>query len=432
MKGVDLVRLSREMSGYAVDVRRYLHVHAEPTSREFETVRFIRCELEKIGLKYVNIPDGGVLAEIDGDGSSHSSILLRADCDALEMTEAPDNAAGKKICISSNPNAAHMCGHDSHTAILLGAARILAKMPPNSIRGKVYLLFERGEEGGTCIYYVMKYIQLHKLRIDSCFALHVEPDLPVGTFWIREGPANAGNVNFEIRLYGKGGHGSRPDLANNPLDCFVAVLNQLKDVRYKYIAPNDLITYNIGSVHCGTRRNIVPDMLEFSGTARFYNVEAGGIFKKKLRDIVDKCADFYDCVVEYRVFSGPGLSVVNNREAARIAADAVTEMYGNGCLKDLPISLGSESFAMLSNYYPSVMIRLGVRNEERGMTAGLHSSHFDLDEDAIPYGISAHLAYVMKYMSVADRAIPFEGFAGDVDAVLKLTNRPVPKRYDTM
>ena len=430
MMNVDFVKLSQGVSKYAVDVRRYLHVHAEPTSREFETVKFIQRELEKIGLKYVNIPDGGVLAEVNGDGSSHSNVLLRADCDALEMTEAPDNAAGRKDCISSNPHAAHMCGHDAHTAILLGAAKILAQMDPQLIRGKVYLLFERGEEGGNCIYYVMKYIQQHKIRIDSCFALHVEPDLPVGTFWIDKGPSNAGNVNFEILLRGKGGHGSRPDLANNPLDCFVAIVNQMKDIRYKYIAPNDLLTYNIGSVHCGTRRNIVPDMLEFKGTARFYNTEAGKIFKTKLRHIIDHCADLYDCSAEYGVFSGPGLSVVNNGDAAQIAKDAVAEMYGHGCLKELPINLGSESFSMLSNFYPSVMIRLGIRNEERGITAGLHSPNFDLDEDAIPYGISAHLAYAVKYMRVADRKIPFKGIAQDADAVLRLTNRPIPNRYD--
>ncbi|MGN0837811.1 MAG: M20 family metallopeptidase [Pyramidobacter sp.] len=425
-----IISLSQNAENYAVSMRQYFHVHAEPTSREFATVKRICSELDTMGIKYVNIPDGGVLAAVEGDGSSDAHILLRADCDALGMTEDPDNGNGqKKAYVSQNSCAAHMCGHDAHTAMLLGAAKCLKEMDPSLIRGTVYLLFERGEEGGNCIYYVMKYIQEHKIRIDSCFAIHVDPSLPVGTFWAKSGPSNAGNVNFEIVLTGKGGHGSRPDLSNNPIDCFVAIVNDLKDVRYKYISPTDLITYNIGAVNCGTRRNIIPENLEFKGTSRFYNSEAGLIFKNKLRAIVEKNCEIYDVRPSFNVFSGPSFSVINNSEAAQIARDALTSMYGQECLRELPLSMGSESFSTLSNYYPSVMIRLGVGNKQKGMTAALHNPHFDLDESALKYGISAHLGYVTEYMK-EPRRFSFTPFKGDADDVLKFTNRPVPKRFD--
>jgi amidohydrolase len=426
----NIVSISKDVENYAISLRRHFHVHAEPTSREFETVKRICGELDALGIKYVNIPDGGVLAVIEGDGSSEAHILLRADCDALGMTEDPNNGNGqKKVCVSENFCAAHMCGHDGHTAMLLGAAKCLKAMDPARIRGTVYLLFERGEEGGNCIYYVMKYIQEHQIRIDSCFAIHVEPSLPAGTFWANPGPSNAGNVNFEITLTGKGGHGSRPDLSNSPIDCFVAIMNELKDVRYKYISPVDVITYNIGAVNCGTRRNIVPETLEFKGTSRFYNSDAGLTFKNKLRMIIEKNCELYDIRPDFNVFSGPSLSVINNEEATRVIRNALTSMYGPECLKELPLSMGSESFATLSSYYPSVMIRLGVGNKQKGMTAALHNPHFELDESALKYGISAHLGYVVEYMKEPHH-FSFTPFNGTADDVLKFTNRPVPKRYD--
>lgn len=429
----EILKRSDEMQSYAVEMRRHFHRHPEPTSREFETIRFLCGQLDQIGISYVNIPDGGILAKISGqceDGVETSPhVLLRADCDALTMEESPENGCGLRSCLSVNKGVAHMCGHDGHMAMLLGAAKILSQMVPGNYKGTVYLLFERGEEGGNCIYYVMKYIQAQKIRIDSCYAIHVDPDLPSGKFWIRGGASHAGNVNFEIGITGKGGHGSRPDLSNNPLDCFVSIMNQLKDVRMKYISPVDLLTVNIGSVQCGQKRNIVPEYLEFKGTARFYSQEVGRIFREKLDAIVKSNAVLYDCHTEYKVFSGPSLPLINNIEAADIAMEAVTTLYGNGCLTEGKLGLGSESFSTLATYYPSVMARLGVRNEKLGAMAGLHNPHFDLDENALKYGIASYVAYALSYLEQCPHIL-FESFSGTADDLIKLMNRPVPKRYD--
>ncbi len=433
MKIEEILKRSGEMLDYAVEMRRHFHRHPEPTSREFETIRFLCGQLDQMGIPYVNIPDGGILAEIRGGnrgtGGTEPHVLLRADCDALTMEENPENGRGARCCLSENSGVAHMCGHDGHMAMLLAAAKILSGIVPGLEAGTVYILFERGEEGGNCIYYVMKYIEAQRIRIDSCFAIHVDPDLPTGKFWIKEGPSHAGNVNFEIGLTGRGGHGSRPDLSNSPVDCFVSIMNQLKDVRMKYISPADLLTFNIGSVQCGQKRNIVPEYLEFKGTARFYNQEAGRIFKEKLDAIVKSNAILYSCQPEYKVFSGPSLPLINNGEAAAVAAEAVTALFGEDCLTEGELGLGSESFSTLAAYYPSVMARLGVRNEALGMTADLHNPHFDLDEEAMRYGIAAHAAYALSYLERSP-VIPFKPFRGTADELLKLMNRPVPKRYD--
>lgn len=422
----------RELAPYAVELRRHLHRHPEPTSREFETVKFICAQLSKLGIPYHNIPDGGILAEIRSAGLEDASaphVLLRADCDALTMEESETVAGLPRACRSENPGVAHMCGHDSHMAMLLGAARLLAGMDPAEIKGVIYLLFERGEEGGNCIYYVMKYIQEQGIRIDTCFAMHVDPQTEVGKFALKPGPDRAGSVMFEVELIGKGGHGSRPDLANNPIDCFVAIAGALKDVRMRHIAPDRIITVNIGSVRSGSKRNIVPESLKFNGTARLFDVDTGKLFKERLHAIIESMAALYGCRAVYQEFSGPSLSVSNDPTATQLAQDALTELFGADNVEDAGIDMTAESFSTLSTYYPSVMVRLGVWDKTRGEAAGLHKPEFDLDERALPYGIAAYAAYALRYLEQRP-TFQFTPFQRNADALLRYTDRPVPARYD--
>lgn len=428
----EIAAQGRALAPYAVELRRHLHRHPEPTSREFETVSFICGQLAKLGIVYHKIPDGGILAEIKGSGPGDGlapHVLLRADCDALTMEESESVAGQPRTCRSENPGVAHMCGHDGHMAMLLGAAKLLAGIDPSEIRGVIYLLFERGEEGGNCIYYVMKYIQEQGIRIDTCFAMHVDPHTSVGRFSLKSGPDRAGSVMFEVELIGKGGHGSRPDLANNPIDCFVAIAGALKDVRMRHIAPDRIITVNIGSVRCGSKRNIVPESLRFNGTARSFDMETGKQFKNRLHAVIESMAMLYGCRAVYQEFSGPSLPVSNDPTAAQLAQDVLAELFGADAVEEADIDMTAESFSTLSTYYPSVMVRLGVWDKARGEAAGLHKPEFDLDERALPYGIAAYAAYALRCL---DRRPEFQftPFHGDADALLRYTDRPVPKRYD--
>lgn len=429
----EIKKYCEEILPYAIEQRRYFHCNPEPTSMEFNTIKHICSELDKMGIEYAAIPDGGVLAKLESRNTIRDEkephVLIRADCDALTMEENSENGNQQRQFISQNKGVAHMCGHDGHMAILLSAAKILSEIVPDLESGTVYILFERGEEGGNCIYYVMKYIEKMNIRIDTCYALHVEPEIETGKMAITAGPTHAGNVNFEIELTGQGGHGSRPDLANSPLDCFISIANQLKDVRLKYISPMDLLTYNIGSVQCGQKRNIVPEKLEFKGTARFYNSAAGRTFKEKLDAIIQSNAMLYGCKATYNVFTGPSLAVVNDERAAALASEAVAELWGEDCLTENEIGLGSESFSTLTAFYPGVMSRLGVKNKEKGAFMPLHNPRFDLDEEGMKFGIGSHVAYVLKYLETKPD-MPFSPSFANADEVLKYTNRPVPKRYD--
>ncbi len=452
----DWLREAKELFPYTKAIRRLLHENPELTARELKTVAFIKKELEKEEIPYENIPDGGVLAWLDGkkesenckkessdrekkspDSESWSSnkkilqtVLLRADCDALPIQESPLNASFAKECVSKVSGVMHACGHDAHTAMLLTAAKILKKNL-SSFDGRIVFLFERGEEGGNCIYYVLKWIEENDWKIDACYGIHTDLSLPTGTYGIRSGCANSGNVNFEIKLTGKTGHGSRPDLANNPIDCFLAIGNALKDLRMKYISPDTSLTYNIGSVKSGEKRNIVPETLTFLGTVRFHDRKAGYEFKEKMHRMICDISHAYECTAEFVEFTGPSFPVYNELYTVEIGKKAAKELVGEEKVKNVPINMGSESFASLAAFYPSAFFRLGIRNEEKGITVSGHQPEFDIDEDGMPYGAALYAAIAVNWLSkYREKPEGFEPFEGDADDFLNAACRQVPHRYD--
>lgn len=422
---------TKRLINESVSYRRYIHENAELAGREFDTINYICSQLERMGVEYVNIPDGGVLAIINGSNDG-KTILLRADCDALPIQESSKNGGGKeKYSISTRDGAAHMCGHDAHTAMLLTAVSVLNKHR-DEIKGKVVALFERGEEGGKCIYYVLKYIHETNFHIDVCWGLHVDVSRPTGIVSTGPGPRSAGNVAFEVQLTGKGGHGSRPDMSVNPIDCFVAIINAIKEIRMKMISPIEPLTYNIGLVDGGSKRNIIPEKLFFAGTCRFYNPDIGRKFKERVREVVTTLALVYRCEAKFTALYGPSLPLINNEEMARTSKEAIIKYLGKEVYMpfDAP-GMGSESFSFLAAYYPSAMGNVGCRNEEKGITANAHDPHFEVDEDCLPYGAATYVAVALEYLNEGIE-IPFTPFDGNADDLMVYIDRPVPPRYDIL
>ena len=424
---MDLLNKCREEMEYAVAVRRHLHENPEPAAYELQTVRFILDELEKCGIEAVNIPDGGVLGFIRG-ALPGKTVMLRADCDALKMTEAPDNGVAPKACVSKIPGVAHCCGHDLHTAMLLTAAKVLAEKR-DDIKGTVILMFERGEEGGGNIYYIHKYLQEQGIRVDACFAQHNDPLLPVGKVAISPGPRFAGSFKFQVKLTGKGGHGSRPDLGINPIDCFLAIATQFKDLRMRMIAPDTLFTASINMVNAGTAHNIIPDTLPFGGTVRTYDFQAGVRFREKFKEIIEKNCQIFDCGCEFLAWKGPIFPVINQDEAGRFAKAATIAAIGAECVVDTTPDMASESFGITSAFYPSAMAAIGACNAAEGKNHPLHSPLYDPDEEALVYGSAYYAACVLGFAD-ADISFQFEPFEEGLDALFALTTRPIPKHLD--
>lgn len=391
---------------YLAKIRRFIHEHPEVSGEEYKTVAFILNELKKMGITCLEVENGGVLGFINGRPGK--TVLLRADIDALPIQEDLCNLRGPKVSVSRIPGVSHACGHDAHTAMLLTEAKIL-QAHKSELPGSVVLCFERGEEGTGNLKYIIEYLEQHpEIKIDTCFATHVRWDIPSGKIAVVEGAALAGAFGFDIRIQGCAGHGARPDLANSPIDCFVAIYNALNTVRMKQIDPFECLTFSVGTLTSGSRINIVPEMLEFSGTARFFSSErAGEPFIAAFKKILCTQADLFGCTLETLRMKNPLHETRNHPICAAIAREAVAKYVAPDALADAGPWMASETFGKLLKLYPGVMVFTGIKNDAQGSGANHHTPEFDVDEEALLSGIKAALGYTLAFMARAEE-IPFE------------------------
>lgn len=404
---LNIMQLVKEQYPELVKCRRRLHKNPELSSQEDETVRFIEQTLDALGIPWTEVPQGGVLGFIDG-AAPGKTLLMRADIDALPIQEDENNLVQKKVCVSSVEGVCHACGHDAHTAMLLTEAAIL-QARRDAFAGKIVLCFERGEEGTGNARYLLDYIERESgLQIDGCYATHVLWNLDTGKIAASSGAVMAGGLGFEVRIIGKGGHGARPDLANNPIDCFVAVCNALNSVRLRTVNPFDCLTFSIGKLQSGTKINVVPEDLIFSGTARFFNTErVGERFVEVFKRILEAETNAYRCQYEILHMPDPMYEVYNNPVCAGIAKLAVSKYIGTQAVAHAEPWMASETMNLYLRLYPGVMTFTGIRNPTLGSGANHHTPEFDIDEEGMCYGAATGVGYALEFLA-NQQAIPFE------------------------
>ncbi len=413
-----IFELAKEKQDMVVSLRHYLHQHPELSDQEFETLRFLRQQLDAIGVPYTEVEDGGILAFLGGV-SRGMTVLLRADIDALPMQEASNNLKQPKVCpISQVPGVAHTCGHDAHTAMLLTAAKIL-KEHEQEIPGRIILCFERGEEGGHGLELILRHLEREKIQIDGCHALHVTPSIPAGKLVAMHGPVTAGSLAFDITLTGQGGHGSRPDLSNNPLDCFHALYSDLQSIWMRNVNPSEPATLAICKVHCGTTWNIIAPTLNFAGTGRFFSQETTGLaVRSRFLDILTANANLYGCSYTINSMRGPSFGILNNGDCVEIARAGIRKNMGADLLMEREPEFASESMALMLRLYPGAYCNLGVGNPEMGITANPHNPMFDIDESALVTGVAANISFAMEFLS-SGCTPSFQQYRGTVDDLLR-------------
>ncbi|MDR2357106.1 MAG: amidohydrolase [Oscillospiraceae bacterium] len=393
---MDIKALAAMYEPETIEIRRRLHREPELSNFETRTLKFIGEKLDEYAIRYIEVEKGGILGFI-GDAESENTVLLRADIDALPIRENPRNLKRERDVISRNDGAQHACGHDAHTAMLLTAARILREHEGKLAPGGVILLFERGEEGTGNLRYLLRHIIGGGLRVSAAHAIHVRPDLDAGRIHIPLGPAMAGTAGFQTTLRGRGGHGSRPDMSNNPVDCFVAVYNALTSFRLRRTPPFEPFTFSVGLLSGGDKGNIIPAELTFGGSARFYSIEAGEAFASEFKRVLDGVTAAYGC--EYA--GGDirlGYPTINHGALAEFARETARRTLGDAVLTDDEPLMGSESFAAVTRLWPAVMAFLGVRNVELGAGADLHSEFFDIDESALKLGVAETVAFASGFL----------------------------------
>ncbi|MBQ8836117.1 MAG: amidohydrolase [Clostridia bacterium] len=384
-----------------IETRNYLHLHPELSGEEINTLALISQRLTDMDIPYTEIEKGGILAELT-NGIGGKTVLLRADMDALPVQESSCNLVRAKKVVSKNGGVSHVCGHDAHTAMLLTAAKLL-RARISELNGTVLLCFERAEEGGGPghsfgVKQILRYMDRNNIRPDSCFALHVDPRLDTGKLSVERGGVMAGSFGFEISIKGTGGHGSRPDLANNPLDCFTAFYQSLAAIRLRKISPYGLLTFSIPLVRTGTLGNLIDSELYFEGTARSLDIKSLEIFRDSFLNQLEHFTAAFGC--EYRTeliyLEAP---LCNDAEVADNARGVVKEMFGDDHYQAIEPNLGSESFADYTYRFPGAMAFLGIRNEELGSGAGLHADNFDIDENALKYGAGVLAGYALNELT---------------------------------
>lgn len=376
--------------------RRTIHTFAELGGKEYKTHEYISSFIEKMGLPYENVTNFAMIATLD-TGKEGPHIVLRADMDALPLSENPENLSRKRNCISEQKNTCHACGHDAHSAMLLGSMEVLCEMK-EKLTGTIYFCFESGEEVGSSYRQMME--ALSRRRVDTAWALHVYSALESGKIGIREGACMSGFGPLIMTVKGRSGHGSRPDLSVNPVFAAAAIVANIPGAFVNQLDVEKTVTFGVTSIRGGESLNVFPEEAYIGGSMRYFDIEEG----KKAQQIVIKVAEhtaaMHNCTVDCSKMSGNiGTPVVNSAAHAKLAKATAREIYGEAAVpEEFPMWYASESFGGYLRAYPGVLALLGIKNPEYGSGAEHHNERFDVDEGVLDMGVKVTVNYVVNLM----------------------------------
>ncbi|MEG0165215.1 amidohydrolase [Anaerorhabdus sp.] len=387
------------VENYVIETRRELHRLAEPSDQEKNTFAFIIEEIRKLGFSYEIVEEFTVVAKLQ-TGRNGKTVALRADIDGLPVKENKHNLKRERTCISNRPDASHMCGHDAHVAMLLASMKVLKEIQDELV-GTYYFCFEQGEELGRRkgVTAILNY--LDEQCIDTVWAIHVYNKLKAGKICVDAGPRMAGVAGAMVKVIGKGGHGSRPDLSNNPVYAAANILVNLGGVFTNRIDANETVTCGITTLTGGGTPNVFSDEAILAGTFRFFNVEEGRKAVDLFKNVSEHTAAMYDCFVEFDEKTKVlGVPVITNKECSEFAKKSLPEFIGDNCITSCDKWYASESFSAYTSMYPSVFAFLGIDNEEEGSGAEHHSEFFDIDEKVLMIGVKATVGYATSFAKI--------------------------------
>ncbi|MCI5644033.1 MAG: amidohydrolase [Peptoniphilus sp.] len=384
------------MKNFIFETRRYLHENPELSGEEFETSKFLKEEIKKLGLEINEVEKTGFYAILDTKRQG-KTIAIRADIDALPIQENSRNLVNKKVAISKNDGVMHACGHDGHMSILLACAKFFVKHK-SEFKGKIIFIFEEGEEQGTGINAMID--ALKGISIDAIYGTHLTSFMNVGEISVDPGPVMAGAAMVWFDVIGKGGHGSRPDLSINPIFAASNILNGLTSAWSNQIDVTKTVTLGIGSINGGSNLapNVIPDSVEVTGTLRFFDMEEGIKALKIIKNVAELTAGAHKCKVEFRKKNGISVGpVLNDKKLSLIAKEAINNLYSKALVEN-KTWFASESFSKYGEIAPSLFAFVGTKNDKLGSGAEHHNECFDIDEESMIYGCCATIGFVNKFL----------------------------------
>ena len=376
-----ITQLAREYAPAFIDIRHHLHANPELSYKEFETSSFIQQKLSEWNIPFAIKATTGVIGLIKGKNPGKRTIALRADMDALPIKE--ENNISYK---SKNEGVMHACGHDVHTSILLGAAKILNELK-DEWEGTVKLIFQPGEErnpGGASL--LIKEGVLEDPKPQGIFGLHVHPGLEVGKLSFRSGVVMASADELYFTIKGKGGHAAAPHTTVDTILVASQLIVALQQIVSRNRNPFSPSVLSITSVQGGYTTNVIPSEVKMMGTFRAmdetWRYKAHELIRKLSVELVHSMGAEIDLHIDV------GYPVVNNNEELNaIAREMAEEFMGKENVSETEMRMGSEDFGYYTQLIPGCFYRLGVMNIEKGITSGVHTPTFNIDESAIAIGI---------------------------------------------
>jgi amidohydrolase len=373
--------LAKQYAPDFIAIRHHLHAHPELSYKEFETSKFVQQQLTRMGIPFEVMAGTGVVGLLEGRNADSRVIALRADMDALPIQEENDVPYR-----STNAGIMHACGHDVHTTVLLGAAKILHELK-GEWEGTVKLIFQPGEEknpGGASL--MIREGVLQNPAPQAIFGLHVHPGLETGKLSFRGGMVMASADELYITIRGKGGHAAAPHLTVDTIlvaSHLVVALQQIISRNRNPLQPSVL---SITSVQGGHTTNVIPSEVKLMGTFRAMDEEwrfrAHELIRKQATELVHSMGAEIDLHIDV------GYPMVYNNEALDIVARAeAREFMGAERVLETEVRMGAEDFGYYTRQIPGCFYRLGVMNTEKGITAGVHTPRFNIDESAIEIGV---------------------------------------------
>ncbi|MGN0326402.1 MAG: M20 family metallopeptidase [Lachnospiraceae bacterium] len=404
MNAEQLYEEAKKMQETIVSDRRYLHTHPGTGFDLNDTKAYVKSQLENMGYEPTECGKAGLVA-LAGGKKPGKVFLLRADMDALPIQEEAD------VTFASDNGCMHACGHDMHTSMLLGAARIL-KQHEDAIEGTIKLMFQPAEEIFEGSQDMINAGLLENPKVDAALMIHVMAGMPFqpGTVVVSAPGVSAPAADyFEIKVQGKGCHGSMPNTGMDPLNAAAHILIALQEIHARELAMNDQAVLTIGTMHAGTAANVIPDTVVMGGSIRTFDEETRSFIKKRMQEIAEGIAVSFRTTAKVTFGSGCP-TLVNNKELSLCAENYVKELLGQGrafSVAELNAmsgdqksnkSAGSEDFAYVSHQVPSIMLALAAGQPEKGYQYPQHHPMVKFDEEALTYGSAVYAYTALRWL----------------------------------